>query len=189
MTTVYELKKKKKRPHRLLKAAVSVLILAVISVIAAILITNNGKPMALLVDLLEGESAEALSEALCLARARLALTDLRALSRRNGTGRLTGTQIDAEVRAALRWGANVIRWQLSVPKEARMDKEQFRAIFRQHMKNLDEHLPLLTRLGLNVIVDMHCPPGGRYRDGIAGTAGIASWWANPGSSIWNEAVM
>ncbi|MDD3546113.1 MAG: hypothetical protein PHG96_12275 [Kiritimatiellae bacterium] len=64
------------------------------------LITNNGKPMALLVDLLEGESAEALSEALCLARARLALTDLRALSRRNGTGRLTGTQIDAEVRAA-----------------------------------------------------------------------------------------
>ncbi|NLT14670.1 MAG: hypothetical protein GXY05_10045 [Clostridiales bacterium] len=43
MTTVYELKKKKKRPHRLLKAAVSVLILAVISVIAAILITNNGK--------------------------------------------------------------------------------------------------------------------------------------------------
>ncbi|HQL10617.1 MAG TPA: cellulase family glycosylhydrolase [Lentisphaeria bacterium] len=71
-----------------------------------------------------------------------------------------------------RWGANVIRWQLSVPKEARMDKEQFRAIFRQHMKNLDEHLPLLTRLGLNVIVDMHCPPGGRYRDGIAGTAGV-----------------
>lgn len=43
MATVYELKKKKKRGHRLFKAAVSVLILAVISVIAAILITNNGK--------------------------------------------------------------------------------------------------------------------------------------------------
>jgi endoglucanase len=71
-----------------------------------------------------------------------------------------------------RWGANVIRWQLNVPKNERMDKEKFRATFRQHLKNLDEHVPLLTRLGLNVILDMHCPPGGRYRDGIAGTAGL-----------------
>ncbi len=64
------------------------------------LITNNGKPMALLVDLLEGESAEALSEALRLARARLALSGLRASSRRSGTDGLTGAQIDAEVRAS-----------------------------------------------------------------------------------------
>ena len=61
------------------------------------LITNNGKPMALLVDLLEGESAEALSEALRLARARLALSELRAASRRNGTDTLTAGQIDAEI--------------------------------------------------------------------------------------------
>ncbi|MGI5924094.1 MAG: glycoside hydrolase family 5 protein [Lentisphaeria bacterium] len=70
-----------------------------------------------------------------------------------------------------RWGANVIRWQLDTPKEVCRDKERYRAIFRRHMKNLDEHIPLLTRLGLNVIIDMHRPPGGRYRDGIAGTAG------------------
>lgn len=43
MATVYELKKMKKRRFRLLKATVSVLILAVVSIIAAILITNNGK--------------------------------------------------------------------------------------------------------------------------------------------------
>lgn len=43
MATVYELKKMKKRRFRLLKATVSVLILAAISIIAAILITNNGK--------------------------------------------------------------------------------------------------------------------------------------------------
>jgi len=64
------------------------------------LITNNGKPMALLVDLLEGESAEALSEALRLARARLALSELRASSSRNGTDRLANDQIDAEIRAS-----------------------------------------------------------------------------------------
>lgn len=43
MTNVYELKKKKNKKHRLLKAAASVLILAFISVIAAVLITNHGK--------------------------------------------------------------------------------------------------------------------------------------------------
>jgi hypothetical protein len=64
------------------------------------LVTNNGKPMALLVDLLEGESPEALSEALRLARARLALSELRAASRRHGTDALTADQIDAEIRAS-----------------------------------------------------------------------------------------
>jgi hypothetical protein len=64
------------------------------------LVTNNGKPMALLVDLLEGESPEALSDALRLARARLALSELRALSQRNGTEALTSDEIDAEIRTS-----------------------------------------------------------------------------------------
>lgn len=64
------------------------------------LITNNGKPMAILVDLLEGESPEALSDAIRLARARLALSDLRSTSRRNGTNTLTADQIEVEVRAS-----------------------------------------------------------------------------------------
>lgn len=71
-----------------------------------------------------------------------------------------------------RWGANVIRWQLNAPGDCRLEREKFAATFDQHMKNLDEQLPLLRRIGLNVIVDMHCPPGARYREGgIAGTAG------------------
>jgi hypothetical protein len=64
------------------------------------LVTNNGKPMALLVDLLEGESPEGLSEALRLARARLALSELRAASQRNGTDALTADEIDSEIRAS-----------------------------------------------------------------------------------------
>ena len=64
------------------------------------LVTNNGKPMALLVDLLEGESPEALSDALRLTRARMALSGLRTASRRNGTDALTADQIDTEIRAS-----------------------------------------------------------------------------------------
>ena len=66
------------------------------------LVTNNGKPMALLVEVQEGESPEALSEAIRSARARLALSELRAASRRNGTDALTADQIDAEIRASRR---------------------------------------------------------------------------------------
>ena len=65
-----------------------------------ILAMNNGKPMAILVDLLEGESPEALLDAIRLARARLALSDLRFTSRRNGTNTLTADQIEVEVRAS-----------------------------------------------------------------------------------------
>lgn len=64
------------------------------------LVTNNGKPMAMLIDLQEGESPEALSEAIRLARARLALSDLRAASRRNGTDTLSADRINAEIRAS-----------------------------------------------------------------------------------------
>lgn len=64
------------------------------------LVTNNGKPMAMLVDLAEGENPEALSEAIRMARARLALSDLRMASRRNGTDALAQKQIDDEISEA-----------------------------------------------------------------------------------------
>lgn len=69
-------------------------------------VTNNGKPMAMLVDLQDGESPEALSAAIRLARGRLALSGLRAVSRRNGTDSLTATQLEAEIRVSRRrgWG-------------------------------------------------------------------------------------
>ena len=64
------------------------------------LVTNNGKPMAMLVDLAEGENPERLAEAIRLARARLALADLRTASRRNSVSALTHDEINAEIRAA-----------------------------------------------------------------------------------------
>jgi hypothetical protein len=64
------------------------------------LVTNNGQPMALLVDLAQGESPERLVEAIRLARARLALADLRQASRRDGVTTMTLGEIEAEIRDA-----------------------------------------------------------------------------------------
>lgn len=64
------------------------------------LVTNNGKPMAMLIDIQEGETPEELSKAISLARGRLALTSLRAASRRKGLDSMTGDEIEAEIKAA-----------------------------------------------------------------------------------------
>src|SRR5450756_1879207 len=64
------------------------------------IVTNNGKPMAMLVDLVDGENPDQLAEAIRMARARLALSELRTTSRRNGTDKLTIDQINDEIRAA-----------------------------------------------------------------------------------------
>ena len=64
------------------------------------IVTNNGKPMAMLVDLAEGENPDQLAEAIRLARAHLALSELRSASRRNGTDTMTLDEINAEIRAA-----------------------------------------------------------------------------------------
>ena len=64
------------------------------------LVTNNGKPMAMLVDLADGENPDRLAEAIRMARARLALSDLRTASRRNKTDTLTLADINNEIRAA-----------------------------------------------------------------------------------------
>jgi hypothetical protein len=64
------------------------------------LVTNNGKPMAMLVDLADGENPDQLAEAIRMARGRLALSALRAASRHCGANTLTLDQINAEIRFA-----------------------------------------------------------------------------------------
>jgi len=64
------------------------------------LVTNNGKPMAMLVNLAEGENPDQLAEAIRMARARLALSDLRTASRRHGTAAMTLDEINTEIHAA-----------------------------------------------------------------------------------------
>ena len=64
------------------------------------LVTNNGKPMAMLIDLAEGENPDQLAEAIRMARAHLALSDLRTMSRRHGADAMTLEEINHEVRDA-----------------------------------------------------------------------------------------
>jgi len=64
------------------------------------LVTNNGKPMAMLVDLAEGENPDQLADAIRLARARIALSDLRTASLRNGTDTMTLAAINDEISGA-----------------------------------------------------------------------------------------
>ena len=63
------------------------------------LVTNNGKPMAMLIDLQEGETPEELSNAIRMARGRLALSKLRADSRRRGLDSMSYEQVEAEISA------------------------------------------------------------------------------------------
>lgn len=63
------------------------------------LVTNNGRPMAMLVDLADGENPDQLAEAIRLARARLALSDLGTMSRRHGTATMTLDEINAEMHS------------------------------------------------------------------------------------------
>jgi hypothetical protein len=65
----------------------------------AALVTNNGKPMAMLVDLAENENPDQLAEAIRMARGRLALSAMRTESRRNGTDKMTLGEINDEIRA------------------------------------------------------------------------------------------
>ena len=64
------------------------------------ILTNNGKPMAMLIDLAEGENPDQLAEAIRMARARMALSELRRESWRRGTDALTLDEINEEIHAA-----------------------------------------------------------------------------------------
>ena len=65
-----------------------------------LLITNNGKPMALMIRMDASDDPSALAKAVREARARLALTELRAAAHRAGTARLGLAAINREIAAA-----------------------------------------------------------------------------------------
>ncbi len=58
------------------------------------------------------------------------------------------------------WGANLIRWQLWTPPEL-TEQTQIMDWYKRSLDELERFLPLLERLGIEAVVDMHLPPGGR----------------------------
>lgn len=73
-----------------------------LSAYGEVLVTNNGKPMALMLDIGEGEDPDALLEAIHEARGRLAVSRMRAAARRQGSARLNLAQINTEIAASRR---------------------------------------------------------------------------------------
>lgn len=64
------------------------------------------------------------------------------------------------------WGANLVRWQINHPRDKTIlaDPTRFEAWYEERLNELDKLMPHFERLGLHVIIDMHTPPGGRYKD-------------------------
>ena len=65
-----------------------------------LMVTNHGRPMALMMDIGEGEDPEALLEAVREARARIGLSRIRASAKRSGVDKLSLKSINAEIEAA-----------------------------------------------------------------------------------------
>jgi len=65
-----------------------------------LLITNNGKPMALMIRMDESEDPTTLVKGVHEARARIALGELRAAARRAGTDGMSLDEINREIAAA-----------------------------------------------------------------------------------------
>lgn len=66
------------------------------------MVMNNGRPMALMLDIGKDEDPTALLEAVHEARGRLALSRLREAARRKGSAKMSLADINAEIAAARR---------------------------------------------------------------------------------------
>ena len=65
------------------------------------------------------------------------------------------------------WNANVIRWQITRNwgrAGTDRDLEEYDRWLQSKLKSLDEVLQAARRYGIKVVVDMHTPPGGRYKN-------------------------
>ncbi len=71
-----------------------------------------------------------------------------------------------DLRVLGSWGANHVRWQLTwngfpASPADNGDLEAYSAWLEGALKHLDSMLPLCRELGIQVLVDLHTPPGGR----------------------------
>jgi hypothetical protein len=67
-----------------------------------VMVMNNGRPMALMLDIGPDEDPTALLDAVHEARGRLALSRIREAARRKGTAKMNLAAINAEIAAARR---------------------------------------------------------------------------------------
>ncbi len=73
---------------------------AKLSAAKELVITNNGKPMALMVPVAEGEDVESIIRALREARLRQSITQLRSEARSSGAAKLSLNEINKEIQTS-----------------------------------------------------------------------------------------
>lgn len=88
------------------------------------------------------------------------------------TSRLRGVMYgpkgkEEDLRELARWGANHIRWQFywhpgGQPGEGRRDLKAYDAWLEETMTEVERYLPLCQELGIQVLIDLHTPPGGGH---------------------------
>ncbi len=79
---------------------------------------------------------------------------------------------EKDLRDFGQWGGNLLRWQLLADGIDVRNIDQWRDVMRRQLDRLESLLPVLQEEGIYVIIDIHSPVGGRYRNGgVLGTAG------------------
>ena len=98
---------------------------------------------------------------------------LRKQSARRGVMSPPPRRIRAEdIQELGRWNVNLLRYQIVDGIRDLKDLEEYERWMDGCFDKLEALLPVLKSCGIQVIVDMHTPPGGRYRNhGLLGTAG------------------
>lgn len=92
------------------------------------------------------------------------------LSRLRGV--MHGPEFDEKnLRDLAEWGANQVRWQLNwVPMkkatEWAKDLAKYDEWLAGALTDTDKALDVCEKLGINVLLDLHCPPGGRSKGGV-----------------------
>jgi len=87
-------------------------------------------------------------------------------------GVMHGPTFDAKnIRDLAAWGANHVRWQLNwVPMKAAeqwaKDLDRYDRWLDDALKHADKAIDACEKHGIRVLLDLHCPPGGRSEGGV-----------------------
>ena len=69
---------------------------------------------------------------------------------------------EKDLRDLASWNVNLIRYQIVDGLKDATDLEEYAAWFDRALGHLEELMPILKECGIQVIVDMHVVPGGRF---------------------------
>ena len=76
----------------------------------------------------------------------------------------------ADMKELASWGGNLVRWQFQPPRS--VDPAVYNKELDESIDKVIALAPEFQKLGMMIVFDMHCPPGGRFGEpSVLGTAG------------------